>query len=105
MFSAAIIGLGEWNRKQGNRELRVPRRRRLQGSGNAAGGPFPTATCLGFAGFLFPLLKPMLWVGGNPAIRQQSLQGSRVAGGDRHGSRTPSLGLPSGHPRLFRSTI
>ncbi len=60
MFPAAIIGLGEWNRKQGNRERRVPRGRRLQSSGNAARDPFPTVTCLGLVGFLFPLLKPML---------------------------------------------
>ena len=49
-------------------------------------GPFPAATGLGFAGFFFPLLKPVLGMGGHPAIRQQSFQGSGVAGGDRRQS-------------------
>ena len=40
MFSAAIISLGEWNRKQGNRERGVQRRHRLQGSGGAVGCRF-----------------------------------------------------------------
>jgi len=35
------------------------------GGSHAAGGPFPTATDLGFAGFLFLLLKPMLGMSGS----------------------------------------
>ncbi len=42
---------------------------------------FPAAG-LGFARFFFPLLKPVLGTFGQPTIRQQSLQGSRVAWGD-----------------------
>jgi len=38
--------------------------------GGAAGDPFVAATGLGFAGFFFPLLKPVLGIGGNPAIWQ-----------------------------------
>jgi hypothetical protein len=33
-------------------------------------------------GFFFPLLKPLLRMGRHPAIWQQGLQGSRVAGID-----------------------
>jgi hypothetical protein len=40
------------------------------GGGKAASGPFPTTAGLGFAGFFFPLLKPVLGIGGNPAIWQ-----------------------------------
>jgi hypothetical protein len=42
----------------------------IRGNGRAAGGSFVAATRLGFAGFCFPLLKPVLRMGGNPAIRQ-----------------------------------
>ena len=52
------------------------------GGGDAAAGPFTAATGLSFAGFLFPLLKPMLRMGGDPTTGQQGFQGSRVAGGD-----------------------
>ncbi|MGO9107598.1 MAG: zincin-like metallopeptidase domain-containing protein, partial [Thermoguttaceae bacterium] len=38
------------------------------GDGDPTRGPFPATTCLGFAGFLFPLLKPMHWVGRNVAF-------------------------------------
>ncbi len=37
---------------------------------------------LGFAGFYFPLLKPVLGMVGQPTIRQQCLHGSRAAGDD-----------------------
>ena len=60
---------------------------RLLGDGNAASGPFPTTTGLGFTGFFFPLFQPMLGMDGNPAIRQQGFKGSRVVRGD---SRNPA---------------
>ena len=50
--------------------------------GNSTCGLFPAATGLGFVGFFFPLLQRMLGMGGDPAIRQQGLQGSRVTRGD-----------------------
>jgi hypothetical protein len=46
-----------------------PRHGLLVGSGSAAGGSLAAATSLSFAGFLFPLLKSMLGMNGNPAIR------------------------------------
>jgi len=49
---------------------------RLLGNSNPTCGPFPSASGLSLAGFLFPLLKSVLGVGSNPAIRQQ---GFRVA--------------------------
>ncbi len=52
-------------------------RRYLRGGG-ATGNAFSAATGLGFAGFFFPLLQPMLGMGGHPAIRQQGFQGSSV---------------------------
>jgi len=55
---------------------------RLLCEGDPTCGPFPAATDLGFAGFFFPLLQPVLGMGRNPAIRQQGFQGGRVAGGD-----------------------
>ena len=55
---------------------------RLLGDSNPTCGPFAATPGLGFTGFFFPLLKPMLGMGGHPAIRQQGLQGSRVAGGN-----------------------
>ena len=36
--------------------------------GGVADGQFPVATSLGFAGFLFSLLKPMLGMGGNDRL-------------------------------------
>jgi hypothetical protein len=54
----------------------------LRSGNRTAGGPFPTATVLGFAGFFFPLLQPMLGVLGQPAIRQQSFLGGGVARGN-----------------------
>jgi len=41
----------------------------LSGGGKTTSGPFPTTTGLGFAGFFFPLLQPMLGMVGQPAIR------------------------------------
>ena len=55
---------------------------RLLGDGKPTCGPFPTTAGLGLAGFFFPLLQPMLGMVGQPTIRQQGLQGSRVARGD-----------------------
>jgi len=52
------------------------------GDGGPTSGPFAAATGLGFAGFFFPLFKPMLRMGGQPTIQQKGLQGSRVAGGE-----------------------
>jgi hypothetical protein len=52
------------------------------GGGDPTCGPFPTATGLGFTGFFFPLFKPMLGMGGNPAIRQQGFQRGSVPRGD-----------------------
>jgi hypothetical protein len=43
---------------------------RLLGDGKPPCGSFSTATGLGLTGFLFPLLQPMLRMGGQPAIRQ-----------------------------------
>ncbi len=54
----------------------------LRGGGCPASDPFPTAAGLGFAGFFFPLLQPMFGMVGQPAIRQQGFQGSRVGRGD-----------------------
>jgi len=53
------------------------RQRLLASGGGTAGGPFAAATGLGFAGFFFPLLKPVLGMGGQPAIWQQGFQGNR----------------------------
>jgi hypothetical protein len=50
------------------------------GGGNAASGPFSAAMGLGFAGFFFPLLQPMLRMGGHSAIRQQGFQSGGVGG-------------------------
>jgi len=47
------------------------------GDGEPTFCPFPTTTDLGLAGFLFLLLKPVLGVGGRPAIRQQGYDASR----------------------------
>ena len=52
------------------------------GNGGTAGGPFPATSRLGFTGFFFPLLKPVLEMGGQPTIRQQGLQGRRVTWGN-----------------------
>jgi hypothetical protein len=43
----------------------------LGDNSGTAGGPFSAATGLGFAGFLVPLLQPMLGVGSDPTTRQQ----------------------------------
>jgi hypothetical protein len=45
-------------------------------------GPLPTTAGQGLAGLFFPLLKPVHGVGGQPAIRQQSFQGSGVTRSD-----------------------
>jgi hypothetical protein len=50
------------------------------GGGDAAGGPFPLAAGLSLAGFFFPLLKPVLGMGGHPAVRQQGFQCDSVIG-------------------------
>jgi hypothetical protein len=39
------------------------------GDGNAADGSFLAATSLSFTRLFFPLFKPVLGMGGNPAIR------------------------------------
>jgi hypothetical protein len=52
------------------RRAQTQHHHRLLGDSNPTCSPIPAATGLGFAGFLFPLLKPMLRVGGHPAIRQ-----------------------------------
>ncbi len=54
----------------------------LLSDGEPTSSPLPSASGLSFAGFCFPLLQAMFGVGGQPAIRQQSLQGSRVTRGD-----------------------
>ncbi len=43
---------------------------RLLGDSDPASGPFPTAAGLGFAGFFFPLLQPVLGMLSEPTIRQ-----------------------------------
>jgi hypothetical protein len=40
----------------------------------SANASFAAATGLGFAGFFFPLLQPMLGMSGNSPIRQHGLQ-------------------------------
>jgi len=40
-------------------------------------------TDLGFARFFFPLLKAVFVMGGNPAIRQQGIQGGGALGRKR----------------------
>jgi hypothetical protein len=49
---------------------------KLLGDDDATCGPLATTAGLGLAGFFFPLLKPMLRMGGQPAIRQQCLNPS-----------------------------
>jgi len=39
---------------------------------------------LSLTGLFFPLLQPMLRVGGDPAVRQQGFQGGGVAGAMPH---------------------
>jgi hypothetical protein len=56
------------------------------GDGDPTCGPFPAATGLGFAGFFFPLLQPMLGMLGQPTIRQQSHQ-DRAGNAKWYGSR------------------
>ena len=70
---------------------------RLLCDGDPAGGPFPAATGLSFTRFFFPLFKPVLGVGSDPAIRQQGFQGSRVAGGD---SRNPTQHVGQVRPHV-----
>ena len=55
---------------------------RLLRDGDSTFGTLPAATGLGLAGFFFSLLQPMLGMVGQPTIRQQGLQGSRVAWGN-----------------------
>jgi hypothetical protein len=54
----------------------------LQRDKSATCSPFPAATDLGLTGLLFPLLKPMFRMSGNPAIRQKRFQGGDVVRGD-----------------------
>jgi hypothetical protein len=56
---------------------------RLSGDDDPTRGPFPTTTGLSFAGFFFPLLKPVLGVDGHPAVRQQGFQCGSVGGRNR----------------------
>ncbi len=51
---------------------------RLLCEGDPAGGPFPAATGLSFAGFFFPLLQPMLGMFGQPTIRQHGFEGNFI---------------------------
>jgi hypothetical protein len=55
--------------------------------GNPTCGPLPLAAALGLTGFFFPLRQSMLGVLGQPAIREQGLQGNRVARGDSRGQK------------------
>ena len=54
----------------------------MRGGGCPAGDTFAVASGLSLTGILFPLLQPMFEMVGQPAIRQQCIQGSRVARGD-----------------------
>jgi hypothetical protein len=45
-------------------------RHHLQGNSITAGDPFSATPGPSFAGFSFPLLKPVLGMGGNPVVRQ-----------------------------------
>ncbi len=45
-------------------------------------GPFLPSSGLSFPRFFFPLLQPVLGMSGQPAVRQQSIQGSRVTRDD-----------------------
>ncbi len=58
-----------------------------------ASDPPPAATGHGLAAFFFPLLQPMLRMNGQPAIRQQSFQRSRIAW-DNGRNPTQALSLP-----------
>ncbi len=48
----------------------------------AAWGMWAATAGLGFTGFFFPLLKPVLGVRGHPAVWQQGFQGGSIARGD-----------------------
>jgi hypothetical protein len=55
--------------------MMLPRNGRwLRRNQSPAGNPPPAATGLSLAGFFFSLLKPVLGMGGQPAVRQQGLQ-------------------------------
>jgi hypothetical protein len=60
---------------------RAQSQHRLLGDSNPTRSLLPTATSLAFTGFFFPLLKSVLRMDGQPAIRQQGLQCSRVSPG------------------------
>ena len=55
----------------------------LLSDGDPTSRPFPPTTELSFTGFFFPLLKPVLWMGCDPVIRQQGFQGGSVSGRKR----------------------
>ena len=68
---------------------------RLLDGGKAAGRPFAATVDLSLAGFFFPLFKPVLGMGGHPAIRQQGLQGKGAKGLTLHvrGSNSGAFNL------------
>jgi len=70
----------------------------LLSDGEPTSGPLPAASGLRFTGFFFPLLQAMFGVGGQPAIRQQSLQGSRVTRGD---GRNPAQYIGQVRPHVY----
>ncbi len=67
------------------------------GRGQPTCGPLPAATSLGFTKFFFPLFQPMLGMLGQPTVRQQSLQGSRVARSD---GRNPTQHIGQVRPHV-----
>lgn len=72
--------------------------RSLLGDGGTAGGTFPSPSGLSLTGFFFPLLQSVLRMRGQPTIRQESLQGSRVAGGD---GRSPTQHVGQVRPNIY----
>ena len=57
--------------------------------GNPACGLFAATASLGFAGFFFSLLQPVLSMDCQPAVGRQGFQGSGVAWGNGHSSTQP----------------
>jgi hypothetical protein len=69
----------------------------------------PATTALGFARFFLPLLKPVLGMGGHPAIRQQGFQSRGIIdfGGVRREAVPPRrfllspMATPAGRQNLL----